>query len=144
MIQRWCNTTVPRIHATYVICDATPSRRLAFGSFEDASPLHRAAYCAMCDVPDRREEKCPIPTPTLGLKIPLRGGGGGLGEMGFRAGPFVLRKNRCWHQNTNFGSKSFFSPIPPPHMCSQNNQRDVGIILSHDCWARPPPPWHSR
>ena len=27
----------------------------------------------------------------------------------------------------------------PPHMCSQNDQRDVGIILSHVCWGRTPP-----
>ena len=27
-------------------------------------------------------------------------------------------------------------------MCSQNDQRDMGIILSHVCWGRtsPPPP----
>ena len=25
-------------------------------------------------------------------------------------------------------------------MCSQNDQRDVGIILSHVCWGRTPPP----
>ena len=28
----------------------------------------------------------------------------------------------------------------PPHMCSQNDQRDVGIILSHVCWGWDPPP----
>ena len=59
-------------------------------------------------------------------------------EMGFRAGPFVLCKDGCCHQrrrNTNF----------PPHMCSQNDQRNVGIILSHVCWGRtPPPPRHGR
>ena len=33
----------------------------------------------------------------------------------------------------------------PPHMCSQNDQRNVGIILSHVCWGRtPPPPRHGR
>ena len=31
---------------------------------------------------------------------------------------------------------------PPPHLSSQNDQRDVGIILSHRCW--PPPPRHGR
>ena len=72
--------------------------------------------------------------------------GGGVGEMGFRVGPFVLCKNGCWRQrrrNTNFGPKKFFPPKippPPPHLSSQNDQRDVGIILSHRCWVDPPPP----
>ena len=71
----------------------------------------------------------------------MRRGGGG--EMGFRVGPFVLCKNRCWrqrHRNTKFGPKKFFPPIiPPPHLSSQNDQRDVGINLSHRCWVDPPP-----
>ena len=73
-------------------------------------------------------------------------GGGGVGEMGFRVGPFVLCKNGCWrqrHRNTKFGPKKFFPaiiPPPPPHLSSQNDQRDVGIILSHRCWVEPPPP----
>ena len=81
---------------------------------------------------------------------PGEGGGGGVPEMGFRAGPFVLCKDGCCHQrrrNTNFGPENFFSPKNfPPHMCSQNDQRDVGIILSHVCWGRtpPPPPRHGR
>ena len=64
---------------------------------------------------------------------------GGVGEMGFCVGPFVLCKNGCWRQrrrNTNFGPKKFFPPLippPPPHLSSQNDQRDVGIILSHRC-----------
>ena len=94
------------------------------------------------------------------LKIALRGGGGGcmdasrrrggggVGEMGFRVGPFVLCKNGCWRQrrrNTNFGPKKFFPPIiSPPHLSSQNDQRDVGIILSHRCWVDPPPPPPAR
>ena len=57
------------------------------------------------------------------LKIALRGGGvtwtpaeggGGVGEMGFRVGPFVLCKNGYWRRrrkNTNFGPKKFFPPI---------------------------------
>ena len=64
--------------------------------------------------------------------------------MGFRAGPFVLCKDGCCHQrrrNTDFGPEKFFSRKNfPPHMCSQNDQRDGGIILSHVCWSRPPPP----
>ena len=62
------------------------------------------------------------------LKIALRGGGGGVtwtpaeggggvGEMGFRVGPFVLCKNGCWrqrHRNTKFGLKKFFPPIISP------------------------------
>ena len=47
--------------------------------------------------------------------------GGGVPEMGFRAGPFVLWKDGCCHQrrrNTNFGPEKFFSPKKfPPHMC---------------------------
>ena len=88
-----------------------------------------------------------------GPKIALRGGdgmgawrrrGGGVPEMGFHAGPFVLCKGGCCHQrrrNTNFGPEKKFSLKNfPPHMCSQNDQRDVGIILSHVCWGRTPPP----
>ena len=93
------------------------------------------------------------PTALGGPKIALRGGGwhgrpakegGGVPEMGFRAGPFVLCKDGCCHQrrrNKNFGPENFFSrKIFPPHMCSQNDQRDMGIILSHVCWGRTPPP----
>ena len=73
-----------------------------------------------------------------------RRGGGRVPEMGFRAGPFVLCKDGCCHQrrrNTNFGPEQFFSRKNfPPHMCSQNDQRDVGIILSHVCWGWTPPP----
>ena len=61
--------------------------------------------------------------------------GAGVGEMGFRARPFVLCNNGFWRQrrrNTSFGPKKGFSTPPlPQHMCSQNDQRgDVGIILS--------------
>ena len=63
------------------------------------------------------------------LKIALRGGGGGgdmdarrrrgggVGEKGFRVGPFVLCKNACWRRrrrNTKFGPKKFFPPIISP------------------------------
>ena len=99
------------------------------------------------------------------LNIALRGGGGGgawtpaeggggVGEMGFRVGPFVLCKNGCWrqrHRNTKFGPKKFFPPIippppPPPHLSSQNDQRDVGITVTPyvtvtiDFGLPPPPP----
>ena len=64
--------------------------------------------------------------------------------MGFCAGPFVLRKDGCCRQrrrNTNFGPEKLFPRKTfPPHMCSQNDQRNVGIILSHICWDRHPPP----
>ena len=75
--------------------------------------------------------------------------GGGVPEMGFRARPFVLCKDGCCRQrrrNTNFGPEKCFSrKNVPPHMCSQNDQRDVGIILSHICWGwTPPPPRHGR
>ena len=99
-----------------------------------------------------------LPAPQGNLKIALQGGGGdmdarrrrgGVGERGFRVGPFVLCKNGCWRQrptNTKFGPKKFFPPIipPPPHLSSQIDQRDVGIILSHGCWVDPPPPRHGR
>ena len=39
---------------------------------------------------------------------------GGVGEMGFRAGPSVLSNNGCWRRNTNFGPKTFFHQNPPP------------------------------
>ena len=90
--------------------------------------------------------------PLGGPKIALRGWGmawapgegGGAPDMGFRAGPFVLWKDGCCHQrrrNTNFAPDSFLSRFfSCPHMCSQNDQRDVGIILSHACWGRTPPP----
>ena len=38
----------------------------------------------------------------------------------------------------NFFSRKNF----PPHMCSQNDQRNVGIILSHICWGRTPSSRH--
>ena len=72
-----------------------------------------------------------------------RRGGGGVPEMGFRARLFVLCKDRCCHQrrrNTNFGPEKFFHEKIFSHMCSQNDQRNVGIILSHVCWGRTPPP----
>ena len=73
---------------------------------------------------------------------PGEGGGGGVPEMGFRPGPFVLCKDGCCHQrrrNTNFGPENFFPRKNfPPHMCSQNDQRDVGIILSM-LGSDPPP-----
>ena len=79
---------------------------------------------------------------------PGEGGGGGVPEMGFCALPFVLYKDGCCHKrrrNTNFGPEKFFSLKKfPPHMCSQNDQRDMGIILSHVCWGRPPPPPPAR
>ena len=66
-----------------------------------------------------------------------RGGGEGVGELGFRAGPLVLWNTGCWRRNTNLARKI---PPPPPHMCSQNGQPDVGIVLSRGCWGRAPPP----
>ena len=46
--------------------------------------------------------------------------GGGVPEMGFRAGPFVLCKDGCCHQrrrNTNFGPENFFHEKIFPHIC---------------------------
>ena len=48
---------------------------------------------------------------------------------------------------TQILARNFFStnnPPPPPNLSSQNDQRDVGIILSHRCWVAPPPPRHGR
>ena len=93
--------------------------------------------------------------PWAALKFICGGGGGGwhalpakegegVPDMGFRARPFVLCKDGCCHPrrgNTNVGPENFFhANIFLPHMCSQNDQRDVGIILSHVCSGRPPPP----
>ena len=63
-----------------------------------------------------------------GPKIALQGGdgmgarrrGGGVPEMGFCAGPFVLCKDGCCHQrrrNTNFGPENFFHQKTFPHIC---------------------------
>ena len=83
-----------------------------------------------------------------GPKIALQGGGGrawapGEGGGGSRNG-LPCRQDGCCHQrrrNTNFGLEIFFheKKFPPP-LCNQNDQRDVGIILSHVCWGRTPPP----
>ena len=46
--------------------------------------------------------------------------GGGVPEMGFRAGPLVLCKDGCCHQrrrNTNFGPEKFFPQKIFPHIC---------------------------
>ena len=91
-----------------------------------------------------------------GPKIAWQGGdgmgarrrrGGGVPEMGFRAGPFVLCKDGCCHQrrrNTNLGSENFFTKNFPPTCVQSNDQRDAGIILSHVCWSRNPPPPPAR
>ena len=67
-----------------------------------------------------------------GLKIALQGGvawapgeggGGGVPEMDFRAGTFVLCKDGCCHQrrrNTNFGPEIFFRSKNFPHICVVN------------------------
>ena len=67
-------------------------------------------------------------------------GGGGVGEVGFCAGLFVLCKSGCWHQrrrNTKiWPEKGFFHQKISPHICVvKNDQRDVGIMLSHICWG---------
>ena len=73
---------------------------------------------------------CPVPSGTwAGRKLlcgggmawaPGEGGGGGVPEMGFCAGPFVLCKDGCCHQrrrNTNFGPENFFHEKMFPHIC---------------------------
>ena len=45
-------------------------------------------------------------------------------------------------QEHKFWPEKVFSTnnFPPQHLRSQNDQRDVGIILSHRRWVDPPPP----
>ena len=70
--------------------------------------------------------------------------GGGVPEMGFRARPFVCVRTVVATKGAGtqiLARKKFFhSKFFPPHMCSHNDQRDVGIILSHVCWGWTPPP----
>ena len=73
------------------------------------------------------------------------GGGGGLEKWGSVSGPLFCVTTDVGAEGAgtqNFGPKIFFPPIipPPPHLSSQDDQCDVGIILSHRCWADPPPP----
>ena len=73
-----------------------------------------------------------------------RGGGEKWGSM---SGPlFCVRMDvgaegagthKFWPEKV-FSTNS--PPPPPPHLSSQNDQCDVGIILSHRCWVDPPPP----
>ena len=44
------------------------------------------------------------------------------------------QEHKIWPEKV-FSTNNF----PPPHLSSQNDQRDVGIILSHRCWVDPPP-----
>ena len=85
------------------------------------------------------------------------GGGGGMGARRRRGGGFqkwasvpgplfcvrtVVATKGAGHK---FWPGKFFSLKNfPPHMCSQNDQRDVGIILSHACLGSPPPPPPAR
>ena len=75
---------------------------------------------------------------------PSEGGGGGGSRNGLPCWPFVLCKDGCCHQrrrNTNFGPEKFFPRKNfPPHMCSQNDQRDVGIHFEPCMLGSDPPP----
>ena len=46
------------------------------------------------------------------------------------------QEHKIWPEKV-FSTNNF---PPPPRLSSQNDQRDVGIILSHRCWVDPPPP----
>ena len=101
-----------------------------------------------------------VSTQCSQVQMPAEGrGGGGVGDMGFCAGCLVLWKKGCWcprQWKRNFGPKILFHPPPPPPMYHQNDQCDVGIILSHifplppllirlptsrhSTWCPPPPP----
>ena len=74
--------------------------------------------------------------------VPGEGGGGGFQKWASVPGPlFCVRTVVATKGAGTQGPENFFSlKIFPPHMCSQNDQRDVGIILSHVCWGRTPPP----
>ena len=75
------------------------------------------------------------------------GGGGGvrLEKWGSVSGPLFCVRTDVGAEGAGtqkFGPKRFFPPMisPPQHLSSQNDQGDVGIILSHRCWVDPPPP----
>ena len=74
---------------------------------------------------------------------PGEGRGGGFQKWGSVPGPlFCVRTDVATKgAGTQILARKFFSRKKfPPHMCSQNDQRDVGIILRHGCWGRTPPP----
>ena len=67
--------------------------------------------------------------------------GGGVEKWALVLGPCVPMDVAAEGVGTQILTrKNFPSTIFPPHMCSQNDQRDVGIIPSHICWGPPPPP----
>ena len=71
---------------------------------------------------------------------PAEGGGGGLEKWGSVSGPLFCVRTDVGAKGTgtqNLTRKSFFQ-------FSQNDQRDVGIILSHRCCVDLPPPRHGR
>ena len=77
-----------------------------------------------------------------GMGARRRGGGGAFQKWASVPGPLfcvrtdVAAKGAGTQNLARKNSRQNF----PPHMCSQNDQRDVGIILSHVCWGRTPPP----
>ena len=77
-------------------------------------------------------------------RTPAKGEGGG----GFRIILCEKRMLSLKAQEHKFWPEKVFSTKhpTPQHMCRQNDQRDVGIILSQRCIARlpPPPPRHGR
>ena len=71
------------------------------------------------------------------------GGGGGFQKWASVPGPLFCARTVVATKGagTQILARKFFSLKNfPPHMCSQNDQRDVGIILSHVCWGWTPPP----
>ena len=69
------------------------------------------------------------------------GEGGGFQKWASVPGPlFCVRTDVAAPEHNFWSGKVFFTKKFSPHMCSQNDQRDVGIILRHVCWSRPPPP----
>ena len=99
----------------------------------------------------QREERAP--RGRAARKLLCRGGwhgrptkeGGGRGFQKWASVPgrlFCARTDvAAKGAGTQILARKFFSRKNfPPHMCSQNDQRDVGIILSHVCWGRTHPP----
>ena len=75
---------------------------------------------------------------------PAKEEGGGFQEWASVPGLLLCVRTNVATKGTgiqNFGpEKKILRKKVPPHMCSQNDQRDVGIILSLVCWGRTPAP----
>ena len=78
---------------------------------------------------------------------PAKEAGGGFQKWASVPGPLFCVRTDVATKGAGTQILAWNEKIFPPHMCSQNDQRDVGIILSHICWGwtpPPPPPRHGR